>query len=120
MVMEDSYKIRENKEKLIEENYNRLPNGQLRLKKGSKLGCMKKRGYSLLDLTKVAMEYDKTHDVTILKHYIEELRKDNRLLENFINRYVPTKTISELTGKDGSPITVIIEKTYEQPKPNPS
>ena len=88
--------------------------------KGNKIGRMKKRGYTLLDLTKVAMEYDKTHDVTILKHYIEELRKDNRLLENFINKYVPTKTINELTGKDGSPITVIIEKTYEQPKPNPS
>jgi len=116
--MEDSYKIRENKEKLIEENYNRLPNGQLRLKKGSKLGCMKKKGYTLLDLTKVAMQYDKTHDVSILKHYIEQLKIDNRLLENFINKYVPTKTINELTGAGGSPLTFIIEKTYEQPKPN--
>jgi len=88
--------------------------------KGNQIGRMKKKGYTLLDLTKVAIQYDKTHDVSILKHYIEELRKDNRLLENFINRYVPTKTISELTGKDGSPLTVIIEKTYEQPKPNPS
>jgi len=88
--------------------------------KGNKIGRMKKRGYTLLDLTKVAMEYDKTHDVSILKHYIEQLMIDNRLLENYINKYVPTKIINELTGKDGSPITVIIEKTYEQPKPNPS
>jgi len=94
--------------------------GKHEFAKGNQIGRMKKKGYTLLDLTKVAIQYDKTHDVSILKHYIEELRKDNRLLENFINRYVPTKTISELTGKDGSPITVIIEKTYEQPKPNPS
>ena len=82
--------------------------------KGNKIGRMKKKGYTLLDLTKVAMEYDKTHDVSILKHYIEQLKIDNRLLENFINKYVPTKTINELTGAGGSPLTFIIEKTYEK------
>jgi len=109
--MNNSYKITKNKEELIKENYNRLPNGQLRLKKGSKLGRMKKRGYTLLDLTKVAMEYDKTHDVSILKHYIEQLKIDNRLLENFINKYVPTKTINELTGAGGEPININLIKT---------
>lgn len=79
---------------------------------GNTIGRMKKKGYTLLDLTKVAMQYDKTHDITILKHYIKQLLTDNRLLENFINKYVPTKTISELTGKDGSPLTetTILEK----------
>jgi len=86
--------------------------------KNNKVGRMKKKGYTLLDLTKVAMQYDKTHDVAILKHYIEQLFIDNRLLENFINKYVPTKTISELTGAGGEPISFkfIIEKTYKQPK----
>ena len=72
---------------------------------GNKIGRMKKKGYTLADLTKVAMQYDKTHDESILKHYINMLFSDNRLLENFINKYVPTKTINELTGKDGSPLT---------------
>lgn len=81
--------------------------------KGNKIGRMKKRGYTLADLTKVAMQYDKTHDDSILKHYINMLFSDNRLLENFINKYVPTKTINELTGADGSPLTFIIEKSYQ-------
>ncbi len=81
----------------------RLPNGYFA--KGNKIGRMKKDGYTLLDLTKIAMQYDETHDVSILKHYIEQLLTDNRLLENFINKYVPTKTINELTGAGGGPIT---------------
>lgn len=79
--------------------------GQNRLAKGNKIGRMRKKGYTLADLTKTAMEYDKTHDITILKHYISMLMSDNRLLDKFIDRYVPTKTINELTGKDGSPLT---------------
>lgn len=84
--------------------------GQNRLAKGNKIGRMKKRGYTLADLTKVAMEYDKTHDDSILKHYINMLFSDNRLLENFINKYVPTKTINELTGADGTPLIVTLKK----------
>jgi len=98
------------------ENFTTNKKGQSRFAKGNKIGRMKKRGYTLADLTKVAREYDKNHDESILKHYINMLMSDNRLLENFINRYVPPKTINELTGKDGSPIKYIIEKTYEQPK----
>lgn len=78
--------------------------------KGHQIGRMKKKGYTLLDLTKVAMEYDKSHDDSILKHYINMLLSDNRLLENFINRYVPTKTINEITGADGTPLTVTLKK----------
>ena len=78
--------------------------------KGNQIGRIKKRGYTLTDLTKVAMEYDKTHDDSILKHYINMLLSDNRLLENFINKYVPTKTINELTGADGTPLTVTLKK----------
>ena len=83
--------------------------------KGNKIGRMKKRGYTRDDLTKAAIAYDKTHDVSILKHYIEQLLSDNRLLENFINKYVPTKTINELTGADGSPLSVTLNKViYEE------
>jgi len=92
-------------DKSVEIGKNKNYDERGRFVKGNKIGRMKKRGYTLLDLTKVAMQYDKTHDVTILKHYIEELMKDNRLLENFINKYVPTKTISELAGAGGGPIT---------------
>ena len=84
-------------------NSDRLPNGWFA--KGNKILRMKKNGYTIRDLTKAAIQYDKTHDETILKHYINELLNDNRLLENFINKYVPTKTINELTGADGGPIT---------------
>ena len=73
--------------------------------KGNKIGRMKKKGYTIKDLTNTALAYNKTHDVTILKHYIEELMNDNTLLKDFINKYVPTTTKQELTGADGGPIT---------------
>ena len=95
------------------DNYTTNEKGQSRFASGNKIGRMKKKGYTLADLTKVAMQYDKTHDESILKHYINMLFSDNKLLDKFIDRYVPTKTINELTGKDGSPIKYIIEKTYE-------
>jgi len=82
--MTDNLKIGENR---IEDIRN--PNGTF--KKGTQIGRMKKKGFSLTDLTKVAMEYDKTHDLAILQHYIEQLFVDNRLLENFVNRYIPPK-----------------------------
>ena len=98
-------------------NYTIGKSGRKVFAKGNQIGRMKKRGYTLADLTKVAMEYDKSHDDSILKHYINMLLSDNRLLENFINKYVPTKTISELTGADGSPLTVILKKVmYSEEK----
>jgi len=87
----------------IVKNRDFLPNGKFA--KGNKIGRMKKKGYTILDLTNTAIAYDKTHDVTILKHYIEELMNDNTLLKDFINKYVPTTTKNELTGADGGPIT---------------
>ena len=86
--------------------------------KGNQIGRMKKRGYTLADLTKVAMEYDKTHDDSILKHYINMLLSDNTLLKDFINKYVPTTTRNELTGADGSPLTVTLKKViYSEENP---
>ena len=85
--------------------------------KGNKIGRMKKKGYTIKDLTNTALAYDKTHDTTILKHYIEELMKDNTLLKDFINKYVPTTTKNELTGADGSPLTVTLKKViYSEEK----
>jgi len=98
------------------ENYTTNEKGQSRFAKGNKIGRMKKKGFTLKDLNKVVVEYEKTHDQTVLKHYVEQLMVDNRLLDKYIDRNVPVKTINELTGKDGSPIKYIIEKTYEQPK----
>ena len=84
--------------------------------KGNQLGRMPKKGFTLTDLTKLVREYDKTQDVTLLEHYIQQLRKDNRLLDKYMDRYVPIKTINELTGPDGLPIggpIVLHEKVYQ-------
>jgi len=86
--------------------------------KGNKIGRMKKKGYTIKDLTNTALAYDKTHDTTILKHYIQQLMEDNTLLKDFINKYVPTTTKNELTGADGSPLTVTLKKViYSEEKP---
>ena len=78
--------------------------------KGNQIGRMKKKGFTLTDLNKVIVEYEKTHEFTILKHYIEQLFKDNTLLGKYIDKNVPTKQINELTGADGSPLTVTLKK----------
>jgi len=91
--------------------------GQCRFAKGNKIGRMKKKGYTILDLTNTAIVYDKTHDVSILKHYIEELTKDNTLLKDFINKYVPTTNKNEFSGPGGDPLRFIIEKSYSGDNP---
>ena len=78
--------------------------------KGNQIGRMKKKGFTLTDLNKVIVEYEKSHDLPILKHYIEQLYKDNTLLSKYIDKNVPTKTINELTGADGTPLTVTLKK----------
>ena len=97
-------------------NFTRDPKtGQNRFAKGSKIGRMKKKGFSLDDLNKVVVEYEKTHGQALLKHYIEQLYKDNTLLGKYIDKNVPTK--NELTGADGGPITykeIIYDPTKEE------
>ena len=93
-------------------NFTRDPvTGQNRFSKGSQIGRMKKKGFTLDDLNKVVVEYEKTHDLTLLKHYIEQLYKDNNLLSKYIDKNVPTK--NEFSGPGGEPLAFIIEKTYQ-------
>ena len=101
--MENSEQISRN---LKDPNYTYNKNGHKIFAKNNKIGRMKKKGYTIQDLTNTALAYDKTHDITILKHYIEELMNDNTLLKDFINKYVPTTTKNELTGKDGAPVNI--------------
>jgi len=102
--MTEPNKIRENKA-----NFVQTPNGS-RFAKGSQIGRMKKKGFTLTDLNKIVVEYEKTHDLPLLKHYINQLFTDNNLLGKYIDKNVPTKTINELTGADGSPLTVTLKK----------
>ena len=99
-------------------NFTRDPiTGQNRIAKGNTIGRMKKKGFTLTDLNKVVVEYEKTHDLTILKHYIEQLYKDNNLLSKYIDKNVPTKQINEHTGADGGPINyteIIYEPIKEE------
>jgi len=99
------------------ENFTTNEKGQSRYAKGNQIGRMKKKGYTIKDLTNTAIAYDKTHDETILQHYILQIIKDNQLLKDFINKYVPTTTKNELTGADGSPLSVTLKKViYENPE----
>jgi hypothetical protein len=82
--------------------------------KGNQIGRMKRKGFTLNDLNKLIVEYEKTHDNTLLKHYIERLYKNDRLLENFIEKNVPTKTLTELSGAGGSPLNLIIKLAYPE------
>jgi hypothetical protein len=66
-----------------------VKNGRNSFAKGNTIGRMKKKGYTINDLTNVVMEYEKTHNNTVLKHYIEQLFNNNKLLDKFIDRYIP-------------------------------
>jgi len=111
--MENSEQISRN---LKDPNYTYNKNGHKIFAKNNKIGRMKKKGYTIQDLTNTAIAYDKTHDETILKHYIEELMSDNTLLKDFINKYVPTTTKNELSGPGGSPLTVTTILAYKEPE----
>ena len=99
-----------NPKKSNDPNYVYGKSGKHEFAKGNKIGRMKKKGFTLTDLIKVVVEYEKTHNQTLLKHYIEQLYNDNTLLGKFIDKNVPTKTINELTGADGTPLTVTLKK----------
>jgi len=98
-------------------NFTRDPKtGQNRFAKGTQIGRMKKKGYTIQDLTNTAIAYDKTHDVTILQHYINQIIKDNQLLKDFVNKYVPTTNKNEFSGPGGSPLTVTTVLAYKEPE----
>lgn len=86
------------KERNIVENRNPnfLPNGKFA--KGNTIGRMKKKGFTLTDLNKIAYEYGKSKNKDLLQHYVSQLYRDNRLLLDFINKNVPTKVLNELVG----------------------
>jgi len=102
----------ENLKKSENPNFTRNEKGQSRFAKGNKIGRMKKKGYTLADLTKIVMKYEKTHpnEPTILQHYIDRIKKNDKLLQDFINKYVPTKNINELTGAGGEPISITLKE----------
>lgn len=82
---------------------------------GNAIGRMKKKGFTLTDLNKLVRKYEEATGDVLLKHYIGQLFKDNKLLEKYIERNVPTKQIGELTGKDGSPLSVtLVETVYDE------
>ena len=116
MVMDNPEQISKN---LKDKNYTYNKNGHKVFAKGNKIGRMKKKGYTIKDLTNTALAYDKTHDTSILKHYIQQLMEDNTLLKDFINKYVPTVNKNELSGEGGTPLRFVIEKSYpgeDEPK----
>lgn len=86
--------------------------GQNRFAKGTQIGRMKKKGFTLTDLNKLVRRYEatKTDGKTVLQHYIEQLFKDNKLLDKYIDKNVPTRTISELTGAGGEPISITLKE----------
>ena len=103
-----------NPKKSKDPNYIYGESGKHEFAKGNKIGRMKKKGFTLADLNRVVMEYEKTHELPILKHYIEQLYKDNNLLSKYIDKNVPTKTLNELTGEGGSPLLITLKEIIYQ------
>ena len=104
------------KQEFIKENYNKLPNGQLRLKKNNKVGRFPKK-LTLTYLTKLIRKDEKTYPdkKKLLEHYLERLRRNDNLLAKFMDKYLPTINRNEIIGAGGEPINFkfIVEKTYE-------
>ena len=103
--MEDPSKIGENRA-----NFVMTPKGS-KFAKGCQIGRMKKKGFTLTDLNKLVRKFEEANGTPILKHYTEQLFKDNTLLGKYIDKNVPTK--NEFSGPGGEPLAFIIEKTYQ-------
>jgi hypothetical protein len=87
-----------------------------KFKNGNVIGRMPKSGFNLHDLNKLVLEYEKSPENkkgALLKHYIKRLFKNDRLLAKYFDKNIPSKT--ELTGKDGEPISVTLrEVVYKE------
>ena len=96
-------------DKWIENEEYRNPDGTF--KKGHPFGRFPKN-LTLTYLTKLIRQDEKSNPdkKTILKHYKDRLFKNDNLLAKFMDKYLPTKTINELTGADGTPLTVTLKK----------
>jgi hypothetical protein len=107
--------IRLNGEKPIEDNNGKDEKGLFT--KGNKYGSFPRK-LTLAYLTRSIRQDEKLHPnkKRLLEHYKERLLRNDNLLAKFMDKYLPTLNNNEVTGKDGSPLTFIIEKTYEQPK----
>ena len=79
----------------VEKNFKKLPNGQRRFAKGNQIAKYRK-GFTLKDLNKLVFDYCQTKNVNILEHYSARLLKNDKLLENYIEKNCPTKIINEI------------------------
>ena len=84
-----------------------------RFKKGNKLGYMLKSGFTLSDLNKLVLEYERSPENKrgpLLKHYVKRLFKNDKLLAKYLDKNIATKSINELTGLDGGPLNITLNE----------
>ena len=86
--------------------------GQNRFAKGNKIGRMPKKGLTLLDLTKLAIKLEKKYPEKdpLPLHYLKRAFKNDKILSDIMNKYMPPTTKNELTGADGSPLSITLNK----------
>jgi len=84
--------------------------------KGNKYGSFPRK-LTITYLTKLIRKDEKLHPdkKPILIHYKERLYKSDVLLSKFMDKYLPTININELTGAGGSPLTVTTVLAYKEP-----
>lgn len=84
-----------------------------KFKKGNKLGYMPKKGFTLSDLNKLVLEYERSPENKkgpLLKHYIKRLFKNDKLLAKYLDKNIATRNINELTGADGGPLSITLNE----------
>lgn len=109
-------KISSNNQKLmLDDDEFRAENFDKRgkFKKGNKLGYMPKNGFTLTDLNKLVLEYERSPENKkgpLLKHYIKRLFKNDKLLAKYLDKNIATRSINELTGADGGPLNITLNE----------
>ena len=81
--------------------------------KGNIIGRMPKKGFNLHDLNKLVLEYEKSKENkkgSLLKHYIKRLFKNDKLLAKYMDKNIATRSINELTGADGGPLSITLKE----------
>ena len=88
--------------------------------KGNKMGKLpREKVYSTSELVQAIREVEEEGDekgnkIDVLKHYVRQSLKDNRVMIDLIGKKIPKITINQLENKSGIPFNLFVMKFLEE------
>jgi len=87
-----------------------------KFKKGNEIGKLpREKIYSTEELAQAIREVEEEDKIDILKYYVRQTLKDNRVLIDLIGKKIPKITINEIKGT-GLPFNLFVTQFIEEKK----